>query len=345
MKALMRRMLHYSRFLPVYLFAGSLGTTVPILLYSHSSFFGWSAPRGGEIQTLVVFGVCVGFTFFLFRQSLRQILVPVSLLIGIIFGSLVPWVQNDPFWAKGAVQTPEQIWEIKRVAHGGGAYKGIAYTNSIEALDQNSPFFNYFELDFVATSDDHLVCMHGWNEGPLHVEIFGQVLANPVPLEQFNEIVSQSPLTACTMKSLGDWLSQNPRASVVTDVKEIGRNVFFLERLWASNPEIAKRLIPQAYSIEEISELHELGFEKVILTTYRMGVINPEKFVDDVERAKPFAVTMTSGQAGQISIELNQIGVPTYVFTVNDQKWFAELRRFGISNIYTDTLIDTIDGY
>ena len=53
---------------------------------------------------------------------------------------------------------------VKMVAHAGGGIDGKAYTDSIDALDLNlKKGFTYFELDFVLTSDNNLVCMHGWN--------------------------------------------------------------------------------------------------------------------------------------------------------------------------------------
>lgn len=333
----------YVHLLPAYISSGLLGLAAPLLLYQHSNFFGWSAPRGGELAVLVAFLFVVALTFYFARKNFAQALIPIALSAGLIVGSLAPWVEHDPFWAKGAVPTPEQIWDVKRVAHAGGAIRGLTYTNSIEAMNLNSDYFVFFELDFQATTDDQLVCLHAWGE-EIHQEIFGQILPQPVSFEEFKSLNRKGSLTACTMPSLEIWLANHPDAKIVTDVKD-ARNVLLLGSLLDSHPAVAERMIPQAYSIKEIYQLKELGFKDVILTTYRIGNFVESEFVRDIELAEPFAVTMSSGQAGQLSWNLNSLGIPTYVYTVNDHRWFAELRKFGVSNIYTDTLNDTLDGF
>lgn len=186
--------------------------------------------------------------------------------------------------------------------------------------------------------------MHGWGE-EIHEKKFGEVLAAPVSLEEFNKLNREGSFTACNMDSLRKWLQENPEAHVVTDVKEPDLNVAYLKSLKESSPGLVERLIPQAYSFGEIRELKALGFEKIILTTYRLGVIDPKTFLRNVETSSPFAVAISQSQAGSLSSELNAIGLPVYVFTVNSHQWFAELRKMGVSNIYTDALNDTVEGY
>lgn len=109
------------RMSPLYLLAGLLGMALPLFLYRHSSFFGWGRPKGGEAETLILLAVALFIIYFLPGRKLARLLVPVSMTLGLIVGLLGPWSQSDPFWAKSALVTPpEQIWEVKRVAHAGG---------------------------------------------------------------------------------------------------------------------------------------------------------------------------------------------------------------------------------
>lgn len=341
----MRKLLSmHWRKLPLAAFFGIIGVLLPFLLYRHSTFFGWSAPRGGETVTILSFLGFLAIVVALFRRSFIVIAMVSSLFLGSIIGFLSPWIQSDPYWAKPDIETPERIWEVKRVAHSGGSIDGLVYTNSLEALDENKPFFDFFELDFSLTSDDELVCLHSWGED-VHNHIFGRVLESPVSLSDFEQLNEAGQLTACTISSLSVWLEQNPEKFIVSDIKALGRNVELLTRLQNENPTLAAKFIPQAYNFQEAAQLNEAGFERVILTTYRMGQFEENDFLEAASQTPLYAVTMTSGQAGSLSSELNRLGIPTYVFTVNDVGWFARLRELAVSNIYTNFLSDTIDGY
>lgn len=332
------------RSLPLLGLAGVAGVLGPFMLYRHSTFFGWSAPRGGETITIIAFLVFMIVMLFLFRKSTIGLLTLASFFLGSLVGFLSPWIQYDPFWAKPDIETPEQIWEVKRVAHAGGSIDGIVYSNSLEAMEENKEFFDYIELDFKLTSDGALICMHGYGEDR-HRYIFGEVIEASVSFSEFQELNKNGDLTACDVFGLEEWVLENPEKFIVTDIKESGRNVELLGNLRETNPDLVQNLIPQAYSFDEVFSLHKLGFEKVILTTYRMGPLDEENFLERAEQAPLFAVTMSSGQAGNLSAELARIGIPSYVYTVNDHDWFARLRELAVSNIYTDVLSDTLEGY
>lgn len=324
-----------------------LGVLLPFSLYRHSDFFGWSAPRGLELEIVSGFALTmlVALILSLTVKSFAAIAMTLSLMAGSIIGFLSPWVQADPFWAKPGVSGPEQIWKVKRIAHAGGAVSGIYYSNSLEALELNKQYFDYFEIDFSLTTDKQLVCLHSWNE-EVHESLFGRILKEPVSLLEFEEMATQGELEPCTLSSLQLWVENNPDKKIVTDIKALGKNVTLLRQLKSSHPVLSSSVIPQAYSLGEVQELYDLGFEDVILTTYRMNRdYNEEEFLESASRLGIFAVAMTSGEAGDLSSKLSAAGIPVYVFTVNDHAWFAQLRKYSVSNVYTDTLIDTEAGY
>jgi hypothetical protein len=64
-----------------------------------------------------------------------------------------------------------------------------------------------------------------------------------------------------------------------------------------------------------------------------------------VKDADLFAVTITSTQVPVMAESITKLGVPIYVHTVNDLFWYDRVRGWGVSNIYTDFLNATIDGY
>lgn len=113
----------------------------------------------------------------------------------------------------------------------------------------------------------------------------------------------------------------------------------------AKKPALRDKAIPQVYSFEEVDSIGALGFDEIILTTYRMKNLDQDNFLDQVASKQLFAVTVTKSQAGNLSSRLSDLGVPVYVHTVNNLDWFAELMKMGVSNVYTDTLSNTIEGY
>ena len=56
----------------------------------------------------------------------------------------------------------ENIKDFKRIAHAWWIYAWEAYTNSMDALNENKDHYNLFEMDFSWTNDNELVCIHDW---------------------------------------------------------------------------------------------------------------------------------------------------------------------------------------
>ena len=67
------------------------------------------------------------------------------------------------------------------IAHAGGSNNSYTYTNSLEAFNISlSNGFNYFEADFITTSDGHYVSVHDWknitgNEQSLSFSDFNKI--------------------------------------------------------------------------------------------------------------------------------------------------------------------------
>lgn len=331
-------------FVPLAL-AVAFGFCFPWLLYRHSSFIGWSAPKGGETITLIVFVTLLASVFILatIKKSSSAIRAIIFFGLGATLGFFAPWLQSDPWWYKINQEVIENN-QVKRVAHAGGSIDGLLYTNSIESLELNKQYFDYFEIDLSLTSDGQVVCLHGWNEN-IHSSLFGRILREPLPMEDFQRANQMGLYTACDLDSLEEWVDRNPQKRIITDVKVSGGGNLDILRMLAKKPALRDKAIPQVYSFEEVDSIGALGFDEIILTTYRMKNLDQDNFLDQVASKQLFAVTVTKSQAGNLSSRLSDLGVPVYVHTVNNLDWFAELRKMGVSNVYTDTLSNTIEGY
>ena len=229
-------------------------------------------------------------------------------------------------------------FRVLRVAHAGGGIEGKTYTNSLEALNANlKNGFRYFEIDFVFTKDDELVCLHDWQgsfEG-----LFGFRAKQRPTLKEFERLLEERrpEFTNCTLHGLANWMRDNPSAYLITDVKE--RNIEALTQIAQRIPDAAKRVIPQIYDPENYAQVKHIGFDQVIWTLYRYRG-RRDALLDWVEQLDgPFAVTMPASRAeSTLPMALRKLNIPTYAHTVNEIEEFRRHTGNGISEIYTDFL-------
>lgn len=241
-------------------------------------------------------------------------------------------VSKERLWTAPPNWQPPRLTRADRIAHAGGGYNGISYTNSLEALEANKNDFNLFEIDLAFTSDEKLVCSHDWDHYPK--QIFGFDIGKVPSYEDFTILAQQNKrFTNCTLESLIKWLDDNPHASVVTDVKK--QNIKALEYIAKNFSNHTFRFIPQIYNLQEYQPVLEMGFEKIILTIY--GWQAPEaEIVAQVKGKKLFAITVPDYRAPYIGKPLKDIGYRVYTHTVNTKETKDLMRWFGVDEIYTD---------
>ena len=235
------------------------------------------------------------------------------------------------------LEISESSFKALRVAHAGGGYKRKTYTNTIEALNKNiSNGFTYFELDFLFTTDDRLVCLHDW--GQTFKNIFDIKNPRQVSYLEFEDLIdSQTNLKPCTEESLALWMENNPQAFIVIDTKE-NNSIDVIEYLTTVLPDPFSRLIPQIYSPNNYATTKKMGFENIIWTLYSYGGTNDE-VVDWLTKFEgSFAITMPEKRARSgLCKRLKKYGTPTYVHTINSNE-DVFLKDLDCTEIYTDFL-------
>ena len=235
------------------------------------------------------------------------------------------------------IKAPSEF-QVKRIAHAGGGIAGETYTNSYDALNKNiKKGFNYFELDFSFTSDEHLVCIHDW-EGSFERSFGFSTKVRPT-LKEFQTLVeNKSEFQKCALDGLIEWIKENPTATIVTDVKD--DNIKALKLLAKRIPDFRKRIIPQIYDPSNYDLIKKMGFDQIIWTLYRYNGSN-EEVLKWVDRFKgPFAITMPIGRAvTELPSLLARKHIPTYVHTINSEEEKDKfLTEFALMNVYTDFL-------
>lgn len=216
--------------------------------------------------------------------------------------------------------------DLARIAHAGGAYQGKALTDSIEALNANASNYSLFELDFQPTTDGIYVCAHDWSDFPNQ---------SAPSYALYKKIRSKKGHQDCTIKHAIQWLEQHPHARIVTDVKK--DNLEALKQLASAPISVRKRFIPQIYQPEDFLTVHRLGFHDIIWTLYRYdgGFIQTAR---QAANMKTYAITMPRNHVWLYAPVMRWLGKRVYTHTVNSDDEFQRYRRWGVMEIYTDSL-------
>jgi len=228
------------------------------------------------------------------------------------------------------------------VAHAGGGYRGLTYTNSVEALRENACTFTFFEIDFEWTKDEQLVCLHDWVE--TFARLFGFEIEEPLQLDTFRELKTVFGITPLTLTSLQQFLLDNPSARIITDIKS--NNIRALRELAEQLSDATGRIIPQIYQPEEFIKAVEIGYKDIIWTLYRYPYkYDPVEILSQIRQweeefdLKPFGIVMPVPVVEKgVAKVVAEAGIPVYVHTINTCSDYRRLLSLGVSSVYTDLL-------
>ncbi len=236
---------------------------------------------------------------------------------------------------KGSIALKKANGEISPpplISHAGGAVYGFKLTNSLEALEESyNNGFELIEMDFEWTSDDKVVAIHDW--GPMVKRLY-MTEEKVLSLDEFKNSEVFMDLTLMEFGEVIDWFESKKGVYLVTDTK--GDNEKLLNYIYENHKKVRNIIIPQVYSFDEYELAKEMGFENIILTLYRSKYTD-EEIVEFSKENEIFAITMPKDRGySQLPRQLKEIGVFTYVHTINELYVFEELYENGVSGIYTD---------
>jgi hypothetical protein len=273
------------------------------------------------------------------RRRVEGFLLFAILLVG------AGWALRTPL--RAALWSIQGAWELSRlpstpapapiaaptrIAHAGGSFQGMHYTNALGALEHNyGRGARWFEMDFLDDPDGGWWAVHDWREArdrlgiPLDGEGRGRPQSQP----------PGAPFRLLTLEQALAWFATHRDARLITDTK--GDNGALLHRLESAEPELRSRIHPQIYRISEYGLSRAGGLGAPIFTTYRTPypwwVLG--RFV---RRAPVLAVTVTRAEAREACASLCG-RVPLLTHTINDPSEAADLTRSGFAGIYTDDLL------
>ena len=108
------------------------------------------------------------------------------------------------------------------MAHAGGGFEDSVYSNTKEAiLNSIDNGFNFVELDLTLTSDDKLVCFHGWDKNTY--EAIGVDYEGVPTYDEFMSWKVLGKYNTIDVNDLIDIMKEHPDLLIEVDLKKFGK--------------------------------------------------------------------------------------------------------------------------
>jgi len=212
------------------------------------------------------------------------------------------------------------------VLHGNSEYS--EYPNSVAHMQNNLENTKYFELDLQITKDNRIICYHG-DENLNDINFNSNFIKNLIFLKK-----------NCYDKELVDFLKLNPNIYIITDFKK--NNIKGLKEVKKKFNNLSNQIIPQIYFFDEYDAVRELGYKKIIFSTYKIPDAKNEEILNIINKMELFAITVDPARLRK-NFYNDKINVNNnffiYVHTVNS--WIRLLQYkvlYGANGIYTDKI-------
>lgn len=254
------------------------------------------------------------------------------------------YVTKDPWYSSGRL-----------VYHACGGIDGVSYSNSKEALESTLAAGNMLvEVDFLYTTDGHLVCLHKWIDMlPVwkykelkrkYKDKEDQIPETQYTLDQFLIKKVKGKFTGLTAADIVSYMKENPELHIVVDTKEENLTAVIADLLKLSDfqPDIIDRFIIQLYDRgqrENILELYPFPRENFLFTCYKFDPLRVDEILELCRDEQIGVVTVSHGswEAETVNLFLEQ-GITVFEHTVNLPEQVELSLEKGIYGFYTDFL-------
>jgi glycerophosphoryl diester phosphodiesterase len=217
------------------------------------------------------------------------------------------------------------------IAHAGGVYNGLTYTNSREAMDASAlKGFKLYELDLIMTSDNEIVAAHDWNYWKT---ISGYTGDLPPTLSDFMSMPLHGSLSPLTLTDIAVWFSAHEDAVLITDkITDYGK--------LASEFPFPERLMAEVFTLNGYVHALEAGirYPLISLEAAHAGYRGEWLRLFINENRIPLAVLgveSTDFFSHEIDL-INGHGGFVFAFTSNDPAYLSY--HPDLFGIYTDSI-------
>ena len=267
-------------------------------------------------------------------MMIRKRIAALLLITAIVSTSLL--VPAPTAFAEEPDGLSENTYE-KVIAHGGGAWKGLETTNSVEALNaaiKNG--YKIIELDMELSSDQKIIMLHDWDRTAMYY--YGTSFDRKITQSKFLNLSIYGSLEVLTFEKLAKIMERNQDFKIITDTK--GDNLELLTKIAEEYPELVGRIIPQIYNYDQWSRVKNLGYNDIIFTLYAMPDLDTKKLISFVQDHDIYAVTMPDYVAAKgYCSQLSKTGIIVYVHPVSGFEDAQKFMKMGAYGVYSGTLL------
>lgn len=233
----------------------------------------------------------------------------------------------------------------KYMAHAGGGYEGNIYNNTKEAIINSiENGFKFIEVDMTLTSDDKLVCFHGWDQSTYKAT---GIVYNGIPTyDEFMEWKIQGKYSTIDVNAVIDIMKEHPDLLVEIDLKKFGRArtkraVTQLVESAGYDEQILDRILMQFTSETAYFAIKEIyDFKYYQYFTYKSRIADELedviKFCKD-NKIVSIAVNYTV-LTDEMITKIKSNGLYLLAFTIDDSSVAQEFIEKGVNTICTNFL-------
>lgn len=267
------------------------------------------------------------------RKARNLLFVIIVGILAIVIVSCLYW-QSRPYYEK-----------YHHIAHALGAIEGLEYSNSKEALDRSySKGIRLLEVDFLYTSDGHLVCRHNWNQ---KLED-GFSKKNIPDYETFMASKIKGVYTTLDIESIIQFAMDHPDVYFVTDIKSYKFDICEALKVIEETADemgytdLDKQFIVQVYNYEDYKRIiEEFSFENYIFTLYRMKDKLEENSIDEIvdfclENDIKVVTLPQRYSTKEICGQFKENNIHVYAYTINSRRTWVKIKLAGVDGIYSD---------
>ena len=228
------------------------------------------------------------------------------------------------------------------IAHAGGSYDGLIYTNSINAIKASlSKNYKYIEIDLMLSSDNFFFGLHSWNDlekinslDQLRIaKLKRKHQLNKLKINDIENFNKNSKIGIITEKSLIKILENNPEVTIITDKTQNFDKLENLSKILKNNiyVEISNKqnyLKSLFYDLDKrlfYSNLNKIDQIFIKLLNIKDVIVSKKLFSD--EKKKSFINKFVKNKK-----------INFYIFTINEQSEVNTFNDIGKFYIYTDFL-------
>ena len=276
--------------------------------------------------------------------AISAILEDAGLVIqqGILWEEPVLWI-SEPGELEG-----DWAERTTLIAHAMGAIEGAAYTNSLEAFQENyANGFSVFEVDFQMSADDVPIAVHEWPQFAEYVGVDSETFSIPTHAE-FKAMRILGEYTTLDFEDVVQLMVDHPDIRIITDMKEgtpeNAQKMFtaFRDIAYGTDASVLDRLVPQVYSNDMLDTILQIyPWKSIVYTMYQLpyNTTRTQAFWYGYTRGVR-VFTAPSGAVGSEIETLTRLsGSKLYLHTVNDWDYYRVMKSEGhMWGVYTDSL-------